>query len=335
MACKKCGSDWLTATGRDCNRCPHCDKLQLWFARQAGRWVDPVLVKQCICCQRDFDAVGPKQISQRLLCGDAECAKAHKQAGKRRRAAGVYVQQQAHGIPKQKRNCRRCGKGPLRRDQKDYCSRECAGADAREFKRDFMGISAAVRIAVSVADFFYAWEMQRPDWIQCIGCGKSIEQSTNGQRLFCDEKCRHRYEHPLPAQCCDCGCPINNKHKSQKRCSECRRKRIKDFRRKAKRLFGNYRKRCRHYGVPYDPLVTRLKVFDRDEYVCQLCNCKCLSQVVFVDGVPDPMSPTVDHIVALSMRLKGHTWDNVQCACWACNVAKGARARGQLRLAMA
>jgi 5-methylcytosine-specific restriction endonuclease McrA len=54
-----------------------------------------------------------------------------------------------------------------------------------------------------------------------------------------------------------------------------------------------------------------------------------------IDDVPHPLSPTVDHIIAISLRIKGHTWDNVQCACWACNVAKGAKAKGQLRFAIA
>lgn len=335
MACKKCGSDWVTATGRDCSRCPHCDKLQLWFARQAGRWIEPVVVKQCICCGRDFEAVGPKQISQRVLCGDPDCNKAHRKVGKARRAAGVFLMQQSHGTAKTCRHCKRCGNGPLTRNQKDYCSRACAGADARECKRDFRGVSASVRMAVSFAEFFYGWESQRPEWIQCVACGKSIEQSANGQRLFCSEQCRHRHQNPLPTECCDCGCAISSRHRNQKRCGQCRSRRIKQFRRKAKRLLGNYRKRCRRYGVPYDPLVTRRKVFERDGYTCQLCDCKCLTQFVLVDGLPDPLSPTVDHIVALSMRIKGHTWDNVQCACWACNVAKGARAKGQLRLAIA
>jgi 5-methylcytosine-specific restriction endonuclease McrA len=86
--------------------------------------------------------------------------------------------------------------------------------------------------------------------------------------------------------------------------------------------------------VPYDSSVTRRKVFERDNYTCQLCGVKCLERFTLDDGVPDPVCPTVDHIIALSKRLRGHTWDNVQCACWQCNVDKGAAARGQLRLAL-
>jgi hypothetical protein len=47
--------------------------------------------------------------------------------------------------------------------------------------------------------------------------------------------------------------------------------------------------------------------------------------------VPHRLSPTVDHIMPLSWRKLGHTWDNVQCACWSCNVQKNNRKGGQLR----
>lgn len=334
MACKKCGSDWVTATGRDCSRCPHCDKQQLHQARKAGRWVEPIEVKSCVMCGREFEAVGPKQIKQRMLCGDAECTKAHKKAGKHRRAAGVFLMQQSHGIAKPVRKCKRCGNGPLTRDQSEYCSRACAGADARELKRDFRGKSVDARIAIAIADFFYGWDSQRPRWTACEWCGSQIEK-TSYQRRFCDDKCRYRYENPLPTACCDCGCEINSQHRNQLLCITCKKKRIRRYRRKTRRLIGNYRRRCRHYGVPYDPEVTRRKVLERDGYVCQLCGVKCLRHFTTVNGTPDCLSPTIDHIVALSMGQLGHTWDNVQCACWQCNVAKGAKSRGQLRLAIA
>jgi 5-methylcytosine-specific restriction endonuclease McrA len=59
-----------------------------------------------------------------------------------------------------------------------------------------------------------------------------------------------------------------------------------------------------------------------------------VKKFVLVNNVPHPRSPTVDHIIAISLGIKGHTWDNVQCACWQCNVKKGAKAIGQLRMAI-
>lgn len=332
MACRKCGSDWTTPTGKDCNRCPHCDKLQLWVARNAGRWVEPVKVKQCVRCGRDFKAIGTKQIKQRLLCHEEQCDKAHKKAGRQRRAAGVFFMQQVHGAAKPVRQCKRCGKGPLSRDQKDYCSRECAGADAREFKRDFMGVPAELRKAVSVAEFFYEWESQRPEWMECEVCRKAIERKTSAQRICGSNACRHRLAMPVHESCVDCGAALNADTRYVRRCEPCKRKRRNYW----KKVAGKTpRKRCRKHGVPCDTSVKSRAVFERDGYTCQLCWRRCLDKFTVVDDMPDPLSPTVDHIIPISFGVKGHTWDNVQCSCWECNVAKGAQARGQLRLAMA
>jgi 5-methylcytosine-specific restriction endonuclease McrA len=53
-----------------------------------------------------------------------------------------------------------------------------------------------------------------------------------------------------------------------------------------------------------------------------------------VNNMVDQRSPTVDHIIAIALGIKGHTWDNVQCACFECNIAKGCASVGQLRLTL-
>lgn len=331
MACKKCGSDWVTQTGRDCSSCPHCDKQQLFKARQQGRWVEPVAVKQCACCGRDFEAVGTKHIKQRVLCGNAECEKQRRKDGKKRRASGVYVQQQLRDTCSPLRFCKRCGKGPLSRHQKHYCGKKCAGADAREFKRDFRGVPAVVRQAISIADWFLDWRDEHRRITSCLTCGAHIV-NTCGQRKFCDDSCRWRYDNPLPADCEQCGSKLNASHKNQKVCLACKKKRRNEW----KKIAGKTpRKRCKKHGVPCDQTVRSRAVFERDGYSCQLCGRQCLKKFTIVDGIPHPLSPTVDHIFAISLGIKGHTWDNVQCACWECNVAKGAAAQGQLRLQFA
>lgn len=326
MACRKCGSDWTTPTGKDCNRCPHCDKQQLFQARKQGRWAEPTQVKQCVQCGKEFTAVGLKHIKQKILCDDPACRKAHRKAGIKRRESGVFVGPRPGSKCKPDRFCKRCGKGPLNRNQKDYCGRECAGADAREFKRPFMGMPAELRKAAVFASWFVDdWERERPIWMECEGCRKKIERQSSMQRV-CSEACRYRLENPLHDECIDCGIQLNADTRYVRRCEPCRIKRKKANRAKN-------RKRCKKFGVPYDASVKSKAVFKRDGYQCQLCNKICLSKFTLVNGTPHPRSPTVDHIFALSLGIKGHTWDNVQCACWSCNVAKGARAAGQLRLA--
>lgn len=331
MACRKCGSSWTTATGKDCSSCPDCCKQQRCKARKEGRMVEPTAIKQCVHCGKDFTAIGIKDITQRLLCEDEQCRKGHRQACKERREAGVFVGPRPSDEPDEARYCKRCGKGPLNRNQGTYCGRTCAGADAREHKRQFMGIPAAIREAVSFADFFYDWETQRPEWMHCEACHKKIARQSSMQRV-CSEACRYRLAMPVHETCVDCQSPIAAFTRYVRRCEPCKRKRRNAWKKQAGKT---PRKRCKRHGVPCDSSVTSREVFERDGYVCQLCWRRCLDKFTVVDDMPDPLSPTVDHIIAIALGIKGHTWDNVQCACWECNVAKGAAAKGQLRLVLA
>jgi 5-methylcytosine-specific restriction endonuclease McrA len=80
---------------------------------------------------------------------------------------------------------------------------------------------------------------------------------------------------------------------------------------------GDIKTRCETYGVPYDPAVTRYKVFERDGFTCRLCGERTEPKML-----PHPRAATVDHVVPLS-RGGGHTWGNVQCAHYECNMRKG------------
>lgn len=74
--------------------------------------------------------------------------------------------------------------------------------------------------------------------------------------------------------------------------------------------------------------VSRLDVFARDGWRCQLCR----KRVKRLASPPDPLAPTIDHIIPLA---KGGTHEpvNVQLACFMCNSKKGDRAANdQLRL---
>lgn len=97
-----------------------------------------------------------------------------------------------------------------------------------------------------------------------------------------------------------------------------------------KRRCGDFRKRCRRFGVPHDPKVTRQAVFGRDGYRCHICKRRTLRKYIVANGRAHPRSPTVDHHpYPLSVGVKGHEWDNVRCACLRCNVRKGASWTGQ------
>lgn len=115
----------------------------------------------------------------------------------------------------------------------------------------------------------------------CKRCGKTFT-SANPYQIYCSKKCA----------------------KKSKKHNHC----------------NSIRKRCRKYGVYYDPAVTREKVVERDNGICQICGKVC-DPFDLRWGFSGPNFPTLDHIIALA-NGGNHTWDNVQCACGECNSYK-------------
>ncbi len=96
----------------------------------------------------------------------------------------------------------------------------------------------------------------------------------------------------------------------------------------ADRRLKNYRKRARVLGLEYES-INVYRVFDRDGWRCQLCG---KDTPPHRRGTRYPNAPELDHRVPMS-KGGGHTYANVQCACKACNQAKGNRTTaGQLPL---
>lgn len=80
----------------------------------------------------------------------------------------------------------------------------------------------------------------------------------------------------------------------------------------------------------FDRAVTAPRVFARDGWRCQLCGTRTPKRL---RGTYAPNAPELDHIVPI-VAGGGHTWDNVQCSCRACNGKKGAKTLGQMRLTL-
>jgi len=100
-------------------------------------------------------------------------------------------------------------------------------------------------------------------------------------------------------------------------------------------LGKSLRKRCKLFGVTFDPACTRQAVIERDRSVCQKCHIVCNKEYVFVPGTrtPCPRNAEHDHIIPLSKPGSlGNVFENSQCLCRRCNTIKLATAEGQLRL---
>lgn len=83
---------------------------------------------------------------------------------------------------------------------------------------------------------------------------------------------------------------------------------------------ANGRRRARRYGCAYEP-VSRMAVFARDGWRCQVCGRKTPRSLM---GTRRANAPELGHRVPIACG-GSHTYENVECECHACNTKKGAR----------
>lgn len=326
MACKKCGSDWVTQLGDDCVSCPHCCKQQRCRARKEGRWVEPTQQKTCEECGAEFTAVGLHGIAIQVICKSPACKSArHKRKrleSAARRAAGIYT------LPREakpKRHCQfsGCGKELTRRDQNVYCCKPCYFAAIDAGEQQFKG---RVRDAwAGLVDWAYEWGARpfgdRPRGHEsklykprppCEVCGKECKHR-HGK--CCSRDCKKKWRGP---RACKCGATVEHaKAFGLVYCAECKR----ESRRLRRHMYGSHKRRCRTYGGYFNKDVRPTYVFRRDKWVCHLCGLK--THKVF--SVDDPLSATVDHYPIPLCDGGDHDWHNVRCACYRCNSLQGSR----------
>ena len=70
-------------------------------------------------------------------------------------------------------------------------------------------------------------------------------------------------------------------------------------------------------------LSDKRKVFERDNYTCQICGISKGILDSFCEGLGDYLLLEVDHIQSVSQGGTGRDLDNLQCLCWRCNRKKG------------
>lgn len=158
---------------------------------------------------------------------------------------------------------------------------------------------------------------------RCAHCGRKFF-AAGGHHRYCSKACRLRAAAPAKVvricrECRKTFLPAYGDKRSQFCGSRC-----------ALRFAGRFHKirrrsRQRETGTErFSPV----EIFERDGWRCQLCSRPTPCRL---RGTHDPQAPELDHIEPLSLGGP-HTRANVQTSCRACNVEKGARCRGQLRL---
>lgn len=129
--------------------------------------------------------------------------------------------------------------------------------------------------------------------------------------------------------CASCGIVFTFNQPQARVCSAICGRRIsrQTYRAKHGRM-DNHRHRARVVGVEYEP-ISKARVFKRDGWRCGICGKPTKRSA----KVPEPMAPTLDHIIPMNkINLGPHLYSNVQCAHFECNWRKGAGGTDQLRL---
>ncbi len=168
----------------------------------------------------------------------------------------------------------------------------------------------------------------------CITCRVEAEKNSRESRVFYIDKNRVKIRAQSkvvrkkkrilePRACKECDQLIvreYDKFQRQKFCSDiCMNKYNKRV--------GSIVRRARHLNCVRES-VDPVEVFIRDKWMCQFCKIKTPKKLI---GSYALNAPQLDHIIPLS-KGGNHTMKNTQCLCRKCNMKKGAKERGQLRL---
>jgi hypothetical protein len=310
LTCRQCGSQWTARSpvAKFCSR--RCQYLQ------SGH----IVVVACKACDKPFDVKAADLQKGRKYC-TRSCMRKH--------------------LRSEERECKNCGATFRRhrsnRDSLLYCTKACyfdakragrvpvlhnpngswhrggryASSPSALFARKLPGL-----LERGLRELFRASNQIARSSL-CEFCGELCDSSLGA---FCSRRCAKQAE--VAHECRKCGSSFVKSAASKRSlCKRCRRG-------SKNRLAGNNRKRCRKYGVPYDPSLSSRTVFEMDRYVCYICKRKTDPSL----GRLHPRYPTVDHVVPLSAGIYGHVAGNVRCACSECNTKKGTRWDNQLLL---
>ena len=176
----------------------------------------------------------------------------------------------------------------------------------------------------------------------CVVCGAQFhyQRANRGRpRIICSDACkaeRRLLQVPKAAhrcRCIRCEASFTASKPNAIYCSQaCRqsirrqRKKARGWKRPPQRAYWAL-KRARKLTATVEA-VDPNAVFERDGWRCHLCGCKTRPKD---RGTTRSRAPELDHIVPLSQG-GDHSYQNTACSCRRCNLRKGAKLVGQLRL---
>ena len=155
--------------------------------------------------------------------------------------------------------------------------------------------------------------------LACRQCGVVFWRK--GEQSFCSQSCASKSQvTPVGADrvCAECSVTFTPIRVNARFCSRKCCKAFADRIRAEKRRLGVLRRSGERH---------RLYIFIRDGWKCQHCGVNTKKYY----KKKHPRSPEVDHIHPLS-RGGEHSYRNTQCSCRTCNIKKGDKLLGQLRL---
>lgn len=247
------------------------------------------------------------------------------------------------------KTCEMCGGQYQGTRVSRYCSDECRrlarNASGRRYYERKRESKEPPRIVVAVCAFC-GKSFEKPAWQsrkkycspEC--CEKAYRTSEKGRQARRQQRQRQRLRRPRVTlrapretrKCTVCGaefeCTVssNRKYCSKKCAKKVGRKKWKRTPqgREAKRREEQARRAAKR-GAYVAPVYFK-QIAERDKWTCQLCG----KPVKRKAKAPDPLAPTLDHIIPLA---KGGTHEpkNVQLAHFLCNALKSDREVGQLR----
>lgn len=309
-----------------CKKKKACVQAKAWAAANAEKIASRnkgPRYSQCSDCGLHIDCSGKRgPLAKR-------CVTCHARHEKQSRRA-ISTKKNYH------HSCKRCGvKFSCPRKRQHYCSTEC------------MHLAQRKRITLVCKNN------------HCIKTFETTPSLLAKGNAYCSRKCAEaRYPQPLVCQNPKCGREFRMKHvtknpwqnKGKYCCPKCyqdhrwgdhrpRKRRGAAVRRAAgdAALATSLRKRCKVYGVTFDPACTRQAVLERDGWRCQKCGILCNKEYKLAARTKSPSRRNAehDHIVPLSVAgSPGNVFENSQCLCRRCNGSKGDRPEGQLRLCL-